>query len=82
MYFGIHIKSIHKENYSYHYNPAIQERIPPVWQGVVHQPWHSDEKHRENTDPQQTENSNNKYFIIQNKFLHSARGQCAQTLSG
>ena len=64
MHFGIHIKSIDEKTHSYHHDSAIQKRIPPVWQGIIHKPRYGNEKHRDKTDPQQTKDTNNKYFIV------------------
>jgi hypothetical protein len=64
VYFGIHIKPVDEKTDSDHHYAAIEERVPPVRQGVVQKPWHGDEKYREKTDPQQTKNKNNKYFIV------------------
>ncbi len=61
---GVHVKSIDKKTHSDHHYSAVQKRTSPVWQGVVQKPGYRDEKYRGKTDPQQTENKNNKHFIV------------------
>jgi hypothetical protein len=76
MHSGIHIETINEKNDRRYDQPVINEYIFPIANAPLPNPGNDDQKNRQYSNPQQTENGYNQNFIVHKKFLfsHNSRG--------